>query len=262
MSKFNLEDIEDIEEETTQNTTTQEVPVKDLKRNPYQHRLKEDISDLVPSIAQHGLLQPITINQDGVVVFGHRRWYSHVELELDTIKAIQIEADDKQLYTYALVENLQRQDPHPLELALSYDDALKNGMFSSAKELGASINKSESHITKTRNLLKLPDDIIKDIQTHRTKISVETISLLVQFDEPNLRELFPRYTSGEINRTDIAALLKIHKKKPPKLKETIKTTVSDIKVVFDWSKLSEDKKENLELELKELLDKYGVKDGT
>ncbi len=256
MKKFNIQAINNIKETTTTSNNFKEVLVKDLKPNHHQYRLKEEVAELVLSIKQHGLLQPITINQDNTIVAGHRRFYAHIELELTTIKANIITTTDKQLYTYALIENLQRQDPHPIELALSYDAALKNGMFSSAKDLAASIDKSESHITKTKNLLKLPDDIIKDIQIHKRKISVETISLLVQFDEKTLRELFPKYLGGELSRTDIAQLLRVHKKKPTKLKQSIKLSNQGIQVVFNISKLSAESKIDLELELKELLKRY------
>jgi len=258
MKKFNIAAINDIVETTTTNNTTTQVKISELKPSPYQPRLKEEVRDLALSIKENGLLQPITINQDNIIVAGHRRYYAHIELGLEFIAANTIFADDKKLQTLALIENIQREQLHPIELALSFDDALKNGLFKSAKELAQSISKTESYIAKTRNLLKLPNDIIVDIKLNKTKISIETISLLLKFEEDQLRDIFDRYTKGELNRKDIKDILDEKNKKQTQ-KNNIKVSSKSINAVFKTDKLTQDEKIDLELELKELVEKYEKK---
>ncbi len=260
MQKFNLNAINSIQETTTSNDGSLSVLVEDLKPSPYQPRFKEEVSELANSINENGLLQPITINQDNIIIAGHRRYYAHIELELKIIQANIIITTDRQLHIFALIENIQREDLHPIELAMSYDAALKDGLFTSAKDLAKSISKPQSHVTKMRNILKLPDDIIQDIKYHKRKMSTETLSLLVQFEEHTLRELFELYKSGAINRTDIQQKLNLlrHNKSEPK--KTFKRTQKSIVVSFSTAKLSDRKKDDLEVELKNLLLKYGLTD--
>lgn len=256
MKKFNLQAIQSIEESTTQSDTTLTVDIDKLSPNPYQPRFKEEVSELAQNIAKHGLLQPITINQDNVIVAGHRRYYAHIELGHKTIKANMIICDDKQLHIYALIENIQREQLHPIELAFSYDQAIKEGLFTSAKELAASIDKPESHVTKVRNMLKLPDHIVEHIRKTKVKISIETVSLLIQFDHDTLTPIFNDYIAGKINRTDIKQRLDLYKHNALEPKDPVKKSKKTIQVSFKLDNLNDTQKEELEKEIETLLKKY------
>jgi ParB family chromosome partitioning protein len=264
MSKFNIKAINEIQEVTTQSDTTITVDIDTLRPNPYQPRFHEEVDELAQNIKQNGLLQPITINQDNIIVAGHRRYYAHKKLGHKTIKANAIIVDDRQLHIYAIVENLQREQLHPIELAFSYDQAIKNGIVANQKELAQAISKHPCHITKVLSVLKLPDDIIEDIRSKKNNISVETIAILSQFDHDTLRPLYYRYIKGEINRKDISKTLKLYKhnalddedseslNKPYKLTKRKKT----LEVSFSTATLTDTKITDLQNEIDQLLKKY------
>jgi ParB family chromosome partitioning protein len=258
MSKFDIDAFNSIEETTTTDENTSEVFISDIKPNPYQPRFKEEVSELAKSIEEHGLLQPITINQDGIIVAGHRRYYAHIELQKEFIKVNRVFADDKKLRELALIENIQREELHPLEIALSIEESLQSGDYKSADDIAKVLSKSKSYISKMRSLLKLPDDIIEDIKYNKRRISVETLSLLVQFKdkEDYLKELFEKYTSGQINRLDIQELLKEYKGKQTSPPQQIKTSSSKLKLNFNWKGLSDEDKNDMEIEIQNILDKY------
>ena len=98
----------------------------DIRPNPYQPRTAisgDSVEELVASIQEHGLLQPLVVRQIGAnweIVAGERRWRALQRLEWTMAPAIVRDLDDEQMLVVALVENLQRQALTPLEEAKSY----------------------------------------------------------------------------------------------------------------------------------------------
>ena len=90
-----LSDVGDIEI-TNQESTSIDISL--LKPNPYQPRLKEnEIEKLAKSIETYGQLQPIVVNQDNVIVGGHRRYYAHLHLKKEFIKCTRIHTNTNEL---------------------------------------------------------------------------------------------------------------------------------------------------------------------
>ena len=82
-----------------------DVSVGKIKPNPYQPRLKDtDVTELALSIDSDGQLQPIIINQDNVIVGGHRRYYACLSLGKTTIKYTRVKTTVQQLYSFSLVQ--------------------------------------------------------------------------------------------------------------------------------------------------------------
>lgn len=233
-----------------------ELDISLLLPNPYQPRFDEEVEELKASIAQSGLITPIAaalIKGRYIVVGGHRRLKACRELGHKTIKCNLLEnVNDKSLQTLAIVENLQRQDLHPIEVAIAVDNALNNGFTRS--ELVAALSKSESFISKCLSVLKLSGVILDDIQKTKTKIGLDILVELQRFDDEATQEdLYFRYKSGNITREFLRALLVSDVKKE---KKAIVKNDKKISMSFAWSHLQEDDKLSFEDELQQLILKY------
>ena len=99
----------------------QSVAVESVSPNPFQPRTEfaiEALNGLVESLRTHGLMQPIVVRKTGdryEIVSGERRWRASRELGWDAIDAVVIQADDRRMLEWALVENIQREGLGPLE---------------------------------------------------------------------------------------------------------------------------------------------------
>src|SRR6266699_1121667 len=104
-----------------------ELPIKDIKPNPFQPRQTVDpaaLEELVSSIKQAGLLQPVVVrraNGGYELIAGERRLRACQQLGWERIPAVQRDADDRTLLTLALIENLQRDDLSPVDEARGYE---------------------------------------------------------------------------------------------------------------------------------------------
>jgi ParB family chromosome partitioning protein len=141
-----------------------EIHLSKLRANPYQPRKvfpQEQIEELAQSIKQHGVIQPIVVRstlKDYEIVAGERRWRAAKEAGLSTIPAVVKPFTDEQVMEIALIENLQREDLNPLEIAVAYQK--HNNHFSlTQEELAVKVGKSRPHIANFLRLLQLPDQI-------------------------------------------------------------------------------------------------------
>jgi ParB family transcriptional regulator, chromosome partitioning protein len=143
-----------------------EIPPADIEANPRQPRQvfdEEALSELVHSIREFGLLQPIVVRavagtQSGAryqIVMGERRWRAGQEAGLATIPAIVRETGDDNLLRDALLENIHRVQLNPLEEAAAYQQLLDE-FGVTHDELAARIGRSRPLITNMIRLLKLP----------------------------------------------------------------------------------------------------------
>ncbi|MCQ4081806.1 ParB/RepB/Spo0J family partition protein [Streptomyces sp. RB6PN25] len=138
-----------------------EVPIDSITPNPRQPRevFDEDaLAELVTSIKEVGLLQPVVVRQTGPssyeLIMGERRWRACREAGLERIPAIVRATDDEKLLLDALLENLHRAQLNPLEEAAAYDQLLQD--FSCThEELADRIGRSRSQVSNTLRLLRL-----------------------------------------------------------------------------------------------------------
>lgn len=138
-----------------------EVPVDMVRPNPRQPRQvfdEEAQAELVASIKEVGLLQPVVVrpvHDDGFeLVMGERRWRAAVQAGLSTVPAIVRNTDDDAMLRDALLENLHRQELNPLEEAAAYDQLLKD-FGCTHEELADRIGRSRSQVTNTLRLMRL-----------------------------------------------------------------------------------------------------------
>jgi ParB family chromosome partitioning protein len=138
-----------------------EVPIAQVSPNKVQPRQvfdEESMAELVFSIREVGLLQPVVVRRTGEesyeLVMGERRWRAAQEAGLESIPAIVRETDDSAMLRDALLENLHRSQLNPLEEAAAYQQLLED--FSCTHdELASRIGRSRPQISNTIRLLKL-----------------------------------------------------------------------------------------------------------
>lgn len=147
-----------------------EIPMDDIRPNPYQPRTQfdaEELEELSQSIAVHGVIQPIIVKPiDGgyEIIAGERRYRAAKIAKLKTIPAIARDISEEDQAKLALVENLQRQDLNSIEEAAGYASLL-DAYALTQQELSKSVGKSRAHIANTIRLLALPEFVQKAVQT-------------------------------------------------------------------------------------------------
>lgn len=149
----------------TQTGTPLEVPLSEIKPNPYQPRLKksdESIQELADSIRENGILQPIVLRaipEGGYhIIAGERRFLAAKTIALGTVPAILKEASDQQMLELALVENIQREDLNAIDRAKAYRrycDEFSLKPEAVAKKLG----ENRTTVVNYLRLLELEDEI-------------------------------------------------------------------------------------------------------
>ena len=135
------------------------IPNKDQPRTEFD---KSELKKLAASIDKLGIIQPITVRKLSAlkyqIISGERRFIASQLAGIEELPAYIREADDVKLLEMALVENVQREDLHPIEIATSFQRLIKECSLSH-EELGNLVGKSRSSITNQLRLLELPEEI-------------------------------------------------------------------------------------------------------
>lgn len=141
-----------------------EANVSDVVPSPLQPRhtfVEAPLDDLVESIRQHGVIQPLLVRPvDGKLelIAGERRWRASKKLGLATVPVIEREASDRDVLEMALIENLQREDLNPMEEAAGYV-RLAREFSLKQDEIAARVGKSRASVANAMRLLDLHPDV-------------------------------------------------------------------------------------------------------
>lgn len=170
----------------------QEIPLSQIVPNPRQPRqvFDEDaMAELVHSIKEIGLLQPIVVRSTGPdtyeLIMGERRWRAHHEAGLETIGAIVRETEDSDLLRDALLENLHRSQLNPLEEAAAYRQLLDD-FGCTHDELADRIGRSRPQISNTLRLLKLVPNVQRRVAAG--VLSAGHARALVTIENPEVQD--------------------------------------------------------------------------
>lgn len=154
--------------ENTSSDEVMEIPVNEVRPNPYQPRktFNEDaLNELAESIKNYGVFQPIIVKK-GIkgydLIAGERRLRASRIAGMEKIPAIVKEFTDEEMREISLLENIQRENLTSIELAWAYKGIIDN-LDITQEDLAKKIGKSRSHITNTLGLLNLPEDVQKKI---------------------------------------------------------------------------------------------------
>jgi ParB family chromosome partitioning protein len=141
-----------------------ELLVTQIKPNPFQPRRSFDetaLAELAASIKASGLLQPLVVRANGTsfeLIAGERRWRAVQQLGWAKVAVVVKEADDRQLLTLALIENLQRDDLTPIDEATGYQRLMDEFTMPQA-EVARLVGKDRSTVSNSLRLLKLPAEV-------------------------------------------------------------------------------------------------------
>ena len=216
-----------------------EIELENIEVNPYQPRTyfdEESLRELASSIKELGVIQPITvrkIDDKFQLVSGERRFRASKLIGNKSIPAYIRTANDQEMLEMALVENIQRKNLDPIEVALSYQRLIDEIQLTQ-EELSVRVGKKRSTVTNYLRLLKLDPILQTGIRDGfismghgRALINIKSASdQLGIYEKILLDKLSVRQTEELVKR------LKIDKKTPNELKKQlpnyIKNSLSDI----------------------------------
>ncbi|HPK05880.1 MAG TPA: ParB/RepB/Spo0J family partition protein [Bacteroidales bacterium] len=165
-----------------------EINIERIDANPFQPRdifEEEALKELADSIAEQGIIQPVTVRKLGYdryqLITGERRLRAAIMAGLEKVPAYIRVANDQQMLELALVENIQRQDLNPLAVAISFQRLIEECKLTQ-EQLSDRVGKSRSNVANHIRLLKLPVEI--QIALRDNKISMGHARAMINISEP------------------------------------------------------------------------------
>ncbi|HIP31620.1 MAG TPA: ParB/RepB/Spo0J family partition protein [Crocinitomicaceae bacterium] len=190
-----------------------EIPISSIEANPFNPRTnfeKSALEELSASIQAHGIIQPLTVRKLGrdkyQLISGERRFRASQLAGLDMVPAYIRIANDQTMLEMALVENIQREDLNPIEVALSYKRLIEECSLTQ-EQLSSKISKSRSSITNHLRLLKLPADIQAGVLGNEITMG-HARALVSAGDEDTQVALFNRVVKENLSVRDIESILR------------------------------------------------------
>jgi ParB family chromosome partitioning protein len=176
-----------------------QIRVDQIDPNPDQPRRvfdPERLSELAKSISRSGLLQPVVVRRAGdryELIVGERRWRAASLAGLEAIPAVVADVAPAERLELAIVENVQRHDLNPIELAHAYRALADRG--ATQDEIGERVGKDRSSVANHLRLLELSVDLQGDVEAGR--ISMGHAKALLQVTEPERRQALRERVVGE-----------------------------------------------------------------
>lgn len=218
-------------EQDIDNQKIVEIDINLIDPNPFQPRKffnDDELVELAETIEKHGLIQPIAVRKIGdryQIISGERRTRASKLANCMTIKAQVYEnLDDKTMSEWALIENIQRVDLNPIEIAQSYQQLIDNHGYTH-EDLAKTVGKSRSAITNALRLLKLPNQVQAWIQ--EGKISGGAARALCSDKISNVEELAQRIIDEGLNVRQIEAISRGEEILPKKEEQTYAPLAGD-----------------------------------
>jgi ParB family chromosome partitioning protein len=191
--------------------------ISEIVPNKYQPRKnfdEDNLNDLVNSIRERGIIQPIIVrkSEDKIskyeIIAGERRWLAAQKAGLHEVPVVITEADDLKSLEFAIVENVQRHDLNPLEEAQGYQRLINEFSYDQEK-VSKFIGKSRSHVTNCLRILSLPDEVLKLIEDK--KLTSGHAKILVGLD--NASFVANKIVDKKLSVRQAESFVKIFKKK-------------------------------------------------
>ncbi|HDX6328586.1 TPA: ParB/RepB/Spo0J family partition protein, partial [Campylobacter fetus] len=214
-----LEDVENAYDKELNRDLISDIDIDKIIPNPFQPRKhfdQESLSELSASIEKHGLIQPIIVIKKGngyTLIAGERRLRATKLLGKDSIKAIVANLEDQNLRELALIENIQRENLSPIELANSYKELIEEYKITQ-EALSNIIKKSRTVITNTLRLLSLDESTKRLIEDG--KLTQGHAKVIVGLDKDDEKMVVDTIVGQRLNVRDTENLIKRIKNKADK----------------------------------------------
>lgn len=190
-----------------------QVKIEDIDVNPFQPRTefeKEALVELANSIKEHGIIQPITLRKNGYgkyqIISGERRFRASQIVGLTEVPAYIRVANDQAMLEMAIVENVQRQDLNPIEVAISFQRLIDECDLTQ-EELGEKVSKNRSTVTNYLRLLNLPPIIQAGLKENELSMG-HARALLGVKDENELIRLYNKVIEEKLSVRKTEELVK------------------------------------------------------
>jgi len=190
----------EIAEELESGAKIMNVPVDQIRANPYQPRQNfsyQAQEDLINSIKEHGIIEPLilTLESDGAyqIIAGERRFRAAQFLQMPTVPAILRKATEQEKLEISLIENIQRQELNPLEKAKSYQRLIDEFSLGE-QEIAQRVGKARSTIANSLRLLSLPLIIQKALSEE--KITEGHAKAILSLDDQTKQEIMLKRILG------------------------------------------------------------------
>lgn len=202
------------------------IPLEQIEVNPFQPRTTFDensLAELSDSIKIHGVIQPITVrkieNNKFQLIAGERRLRASQKAGKKEIPAYVRTASDQESIEIALIENIQREDLNPLEIAINYKRLMDECEITQEK-LSERLGKNRSSVTNFLRLLKLPPDLQAGLRDE--KITMGHAKALLGLDHlPSLLEAYKEVVSKNMSVRQTEELIKTYQESKKKTANTI-----------------------------------------
>ena len=168
------------------------IPVDLIEPNPYQPRMNFDgeaLQELASSIRTLGLIQPITVRRKGEkyqIISGERRYRASLIAGMDMIPAYIRDASEQGMLEMAIVENIQRENLDPIEVAMSYQRLMEECQLTQ-EQMADRVGKKRASVANQLRLLKLPAKVQHDLKVGL--VSVGHAKVLLAVEDPAQQEM-------------------------------------------------------------------------
>lgn len=206
--------------EQAEQEAVQEISLQELRPNPYQPRKQFDdqsLQELAESIRQHGIVQPLIVRKSShgyEIIAGERRYRAAKLANRETIPVIVRKCSDDQMMEIALIENLQREDLNPIEIAKAYQKLMDHFSFTQ-EELARRVGKSRPYVANFLRILQLPMEIQEEVS--RGTISMGHARTLLAVENPDVqKQLATKVVNEQMSVRELEALVRNLQKTGPK----------------------------------------------
>ncbi len=222
--------------ETKVENKTNNLKLAEIVPNKYQPRKnfdEENLNDLVNSIKERGIIQPIIVrksetnNSKYEIIAGERRWLAAQKAGLHEIPVVVTDADDLKSLEFAIVENVQRHDLNPLEEAQGYKRLIDEFAYDQEK-VSKFIGKSRSYITNSLRLLTLPSLVLKFIE--EKKISAGHAKILVGLSNADF--IAEKIVEKKLSVRQTENFVKIFKRKSANKRHQIDPNITSLEEII------------------------------
>ena len=212
--------------------------IADIEANPFQPRTKFDesaLEELAQSIRELGIIQPLTVRKLSAkryqLISGERRFRASQLAGLDEVPAYVRTADDQAMLEMALVENIQRENLDPIEIAISYQRLIEE-IGLTQEGLSEKVGKKRSTVTNYLRLLKLPGEV--QVGLIERKISMGHARALISAgDEDTQVKLFRQILAQDLSVRKTEELVRGETpSKPPKVTPALPEDVEDAQMAL------------------------------
>ena len=168
------------------------IPVDLMEPNPFQPRMSFDaeaLQELAESIRTFGLIQPVTVRKRGSkyqIISGERRYRACIIAGMDMIPAYIRDANDQGMLEMAIVENIQRENLDPIEVAMSYRRLMEECRLTQ-EQMADRVGKKRASVANQLRLLKLPAKVQHDLKVGL--VSVGHAKVLLGVEDPKVQEM-------------------------------------------------------------------------